>query len=120
MEFSIVNEVKRPLLSRSEYNLKLKYDGATPKGTDVKKNASSFLKSKEELTVVKRIGQNFGAGTADVNVYVYENIESLKRFSEIKKKKILKAKREEELKKHKEAKAAAAKPAETATPAPAQ
>lgn len=120
MEFNLITEAKRPLLSRSEYLLKLKYDGATPKGTDVKKNVANFLKAKEELTIVRKIGQNFGVGTADVNVYVYENIESLKRFSEIKKKKVLKAKRDEELKKHNEAKAAAAKPAEPAQPAPAQ
>ena len=58
MEFNLINEVKRHLLSRNEYVLKLKYDGSTPKGTDVKKNVANFLKSKEELTVVKRIGQN--------------------------------------------------------------
>ena len=112
MEFNIINEVKRPLLARDEYMLKVKYDGATPKGIDMKKNAANFLKAKEELTIVKRIGQNFGVGTADVSVYVYHDIKNLKRFNEIQKKKVLKAQRDEALKKHKEAKEAAAKPAE--------
>lgn len=123
MELKIINEVERPLMGRKELMLSMNFTGSTPKNIDVKKAVANAAKAKEELVVVKKIMQKFGFENAEVIAYVYHDAESLKRFNDMQKKKVLKAQREEALKKHKEAKAAAQKkeekPAEQ-TPAPAQ
>ncbi len=82
----IINQKNIPLLFRKIVTLSLSYVGATPKKESIKKEVADFLKTKQDLIVLKNIYPKFGEETAEVTVHVYNKIEDLKRVEEIKKK----------------------------------
>ena len=100
MEIKILNEKDAELLNRKEYKIQLDYNkAATPSNDNVKKTIAENLKVNLDLVKVKQINQSFGIGKANVVCYVYNNIESYKKFEEIKKK--VKVKKEEAKKEEK-------------------
>jgi|SRR3989344_8755153 len=79
LNLKILNEKQKKLLDRKEVELEAIYDKATPKKEEMLKEISSLLKIKENLIVLKKINQIFGASKAKVLVYVYASEESLKK-----------------------------------------
>lgn len=87
MKFKILNEKNSPLLKRRELDIEVGFEGATPKKDDLKKELSGFLKSKDNVVVVKHIYTNFGGISAKAEVFVYQDVESLKNIERVKEKK---------------------------------
>jgi len=82
----VIDQKEIPLLSRKIMNLDLSFAGSTPKKEAIKKEVAGFLKTKEDLVVLKKVSPRFGEESAKVVVHVYNNAEDLKKIEEIKKK----------------------------------
>ncbi len=76
----ILHKFYNSLLSRTELQLELKYNNATPSLSDVRKMVSDKLKSSEDVIVIKKVGNIFGSGKAIVSAYVYDNQETMAKF----------------------------------------
>lgn len=83
---NIIKQEDMKLLSRKDYIINIDYDGATPKNEEVKKMLASNLKHDESLIVVKHIYPVFGEKKANVVASIYDDIASLKKIEERKKK----------------------------------
>ena len=81
-----MNEAINKSVPRKEIRFSLDYEGATPKMDEVAKKIAESLKTVPDLVRVKRIRQIFGERKAVVDANIYDNIEVLKRYEEIKKK----------------------------------
>lgn len=80
MDLKIITKQENPLLSRKEIEAEVNFlNEPTPKKVDIKKRISSMEKADDKLVVVKKIANDFGAGKADVLVYVYTSGEELKK-----------------------------------------
>ena len=77
MEIKKINETKSAL-PRTEYLYSVKYDQSTPKRSMLKTKLSGELKSKENLTVIKKIENHYGEKIALVTVFVYKDEKILK------------------------------------------
>jgi ribosomal protein S24E len=76
MEMQKVTEIKSAL-PRTEYVFNAKYEQSTPSRAELKSKIASKLKSKEELTVVKKINNHYGDKEVRVEVYVYNDEKAL-------------------------------------------
>jgi len=85
MEIKIEKSILKPLLSREE-GIALVDENLTPSNAVMKEELSKKLGKNADLIVVKRINQTYGEGKVEVDFYVYENQESLKRFEKESKK----------------------------------
>lgn len=102
----IVNENNAVLYSRKEYvvNIDCK-QGATPKKDDIKKKIVDFLKAKSDVVVMGSYDQKFGGHNFNVDVKVYDSVDSLKANEKVKEKKVKEKKPEvKEVEKPKEVK----------------
>jgi len=72
MDMEIIKQESQPLLSRTEVNAKVLFEGVTPSRYQILKSLSTKLKSKEELTVVKHINCSFGSQEAFIEAYIYD------------------------------------------------
>ncbi|MBW2974403.1 hypothetical protein KY366_01675 [Candidatus Woesearchaeota archaeon] len=81
MDLKIIKKKDNPLLSRVEIELEATFfSEVTPKKEAVRKKVSSMEKKDEKLVIVKKIDGDFGAGRADVLVYVYDSEDNLKKI----------------------------------------
>jgi len=88
MDLKIINKQDNPLLSRMEMELEAVFSNeATPKKGDIKKSIATTQKADEKLVVVKDVYGDFGAGKADVLVYIYKSEDELKKVEPQKKEK---------------------------------
>lgn len=76
----ILHKFHNALLSRTELQLDLLYQSATPSTSDVKKAVADKLKASEELVIIKKIANIFGKRKASVTAYVYDSKDALDRF----------------------------------------
>lgn len=82
MDFKKLKESDSPLVGRRTIILKSEYTGeSTPSGEKMQKAAAEYLKVNPELMEIETIRQDYGVASATVEIYVYKNIESLKKFS---------------------------------------
>lgn len=94
MQLKIIQEKDSKLLERKELELDAFFEKGTPSNAEIKKGLSSSLKKPEELIVIKKIDQHYGVSKAHVFVYVYNDIEQLKKIEHIKEKKKEEGKKE--------------------------
>jgi len=87
MAFEIISQKEEPLLSRAKVKARITFEQATPSNKDVKKQAASALKKDENLVVIKKISTKFGSRQAEVDAYVYNSEEDMKRIEPKPKKK---------------------------------
>ncbi|USN45117.1 MAG: 30S ribosomal protein S24e [Candidatus Woesearchaeota archaeon] len=78
MKVDVQKEYARPLLSRKEVEVKIFFDGATPKREEVREELAKLLKAAKELLIIKSIYNHFGEGSAEVTAFVYDNAEDMK------------------------------------------
>lgn len=76
MEMQKITETKSAL-PRTEYVFNVKYETSTPSRAELKSKIASKIKSKEELTVVKKINNHYGDKEVKVEVFVYNDDKSL-------------------------------------------
>ena len=78
MDFKIVSEIDKPLLSRKEVKVELAFFGkATPSKSELAKLVSEKLGVSEDLVVVKTVFTDFGQSRADCLVFVYSDKDSM-------------------------------------------
>ncbi|MBW3020271.1 hypothetical protein KY334_03165 [Candidatus Woesearchaeota archaeon] len=105
------------LLSRKECLLNVEFEGATPTKEEVKEFICKSLKADEKLSVVRKVEAGFGSSVAKVDLYIYDDADSMVRLEEYTMHKKIRenlAKQEEARKKAEEEAAAAKKAAEEA------
>jgi len=71
MKIDILNEEDKPLLSRTEVNTLIEFEGATPSKNDVQVGIAKIKKKDESLVVVKNIYVHFGTTKAKSLIYIY-------------------------------------------------
>jgi len=73
MKINILKEENKPLLSRTEINIEIEFEGATPSKEEVKKEVAKLKKKDESLVAVKEIYVKFGSRKAKSLIYIYDN-----------------------------------------------
>ena len=79
MNIKIEKTLQKPLLSREE-GIAIVDEKTTPSNSSLKEDISKKLNKPADLVVIKRVNQRYGISQVEVNFYVYENQEALKRF----------------------------------------
>lgn len=92
MELQIKNQSEKPFLGRKELVLKGESE-TTPSKEQLREEIAKMVNSPKEMVVVKRVKQQFGMHSIEVESYVYESENTLKRFEHKKKKKAEEAKK---------------------------
>ncbi len=82
----VITQKEIPLLNRKIVDLDFSFTGSTPKKEVIKKEVAGFLKTKEDLIVIKKVSPRFGEERIKVVAHVYKSVEDLKEIEEIKKK----------------------------------
>ena len=83
----ILKQTHNPLIGRSQVELEYEhFKQATPKESEVAKEAAGLLKASPELVKVKHIYSGYGEGNSKIVVYVYDDAEKLNAIEVIKKK----------------------------------
>ena len=96
MQLEITDKKEQKLLSRVEVKGIVKFDGsATPSNDKVKEAIAKNVGKDMKLVVVKNIYTSYGASSADVTAYVYDDEKKLKELEE-KHKKVKKVEKKEE------------------------
>ena len=87
MAVTIKKTEEKPLLARKEVDAHVVFEGkATPSNAEVAKAIASELKTDEKLVVVKHIYTAYGSSEAEIEAYVYNTDEDLKKIEPKKKK----------------------------------
>lgn len=87
MKLKIETNEDKPVVDRCELRVKIEDVAATPSNEYVKKEIAKIINKPEDLIVVKKILQKFGKKEAEAIVFVYNSLESLKKFEPKKKEK---------------------------------
>ena len=77
MNIKVIKKIERPLLSRTELDAEVHFDGATPKRTELLKSLAAALKVSEDIVIIRRIYTNFGARSAKFTANIYKTKEDL-------------------------------------------
>ncbi|MBS3073746.1 hypothetical protein J4465_03045 [Candidatus Pacearchaeota archaeon] len=85
MKTEIKTKTKKPLVERTELEVKFSDFEKTPSYIQIKEEVSKLIGAKQELILPQRVNQEFGMREATVLIYVYDSEEGMKKFS-IKKK----------------------------------
>lgn len=81
MDLKKLRETDSPLVGRKSITFRAGFTGeSTPSGDEMKKAAAENLKVKQELVEVDKIMQDFGSASATVEIYVYKDTESMRKF----------------------------------------
>ena len=97
MKINILKEENKPLLSRTEINSEIEFEGKTPSKEEVKKEIAKIKKKDESLVAVKNIHVKFGTRKAKSFIYIYENKKDMDRIEpriKVKGEKVAKEKKE--------------------------
>lgn len=87
LELNITDKKEEKLLSRLKVEGKLKFEGSsTPSNDQVRELIAKNLGKDDKLVVVKNIYTKYGAASADVLAYVYDNERKLKELEKVNKK----------------------------------
>jgi len=85
MELKLSTKIEKKYLGRKEIVLKGS-SPTTPSRVDLKEEAAKIASAAPELVVIKKVNQQFGKKTFEVEVYVYDDEKSMKEFEKEKKK----------------------------------
>lgn len=78
MNIEITSKKQEPLMKRTEFNAKIIFEGKTPSRMDFRKELAHALGSKTEMTVIRKIDSSYGAESALVNGYFYDDENKMK------------------------------------------
>jgi len=78
MKIEILKERENPLLHRKEVHFNVHYEGGTPNLKDVRKELTSVLHSKDDLTIVDSIVPGFGQKRLKGYAKVYKDEKDVK------------------------------------------
>ncbi|MCX8194220.1 MAG: hypothetical protein N3G19_02545 [Candidatus Pacearchaeota archaeon] len=87
MKLKIKAREDKPAVDRYELLVKIEDVVATPSNDYIKKEIAKEMNKSEDVVVVKRISQKFGKREAEALVFVYNSLDSLKKFEPKKKEK---------------------------------
>lgn len=73
MNLKVIQEKENVLLSRKEFVASINFDGTTPSRKEVQKELAKATKSKENMTIIKKIDTEYGSSFAKVTAFVYSN-----------------------------------------------
>lgn len=76
MEIKQISQLKSAL-PRTEYVFSVKYEQSTPSRVDLKSKIASKIKTKEDLTVVKKIENHYGDKEVIATVFVYDKEDAM-------------------------------------------
>ena len=95
MTLKIVQESENKLFNRKELVFETEFQGSTPSKENIKKSIAVITKSKEDVIVIEKIHQLYGATKAQIKAKIYNSPELLKKFEIINKKPKKEAKKED-------------------------
>lgn len=78
MDIEVLKQDKEPLMKRLHFEAKIVFQGKTPSRIDMMKDLCKKLLSKENLTVIRKIKNDYGSERAIINGYVYEDEATMK------------------------------------------
>ncbi len=105
MKLTIETTKDNVLLGRKEIKATLDFEGTTPSNKDLAEAIAGKLSTDSKLVIMKSIYTHFSQQNADVEAFVYNDLESLQKTEKMTKH--LRKKMEEDKKKQAEAKEAA-------------
>jgi len=80
MDVSVQHKEEKPLLHREDVVVRVAYEGATPKRTELRDTIAHTLKATADMVIVRRISTIFGKQAAIVNASVYKEKKALEQF----------------------------------------
>jgi len=87
VEVKVGKKTHNPLMQRDEVECFVNFDSGTPKQDEIKAAVAKALAATQDLVVIKKFAQNFGAKQAKVLICVYKSSEAMKKTVKEKKKK---------------------------------
>ena len=87
MAMKIISQTEQTLLSRTQVKAHITFEAATPSNENVAKEIGKQTKKDAKLVVVKKINTHFGSKEADVDAFVYDSEEEMKKVEPKPKKK---------------------------------
>lgn len=91
----IIQETQNRLFKRRELVFETTYKGPTPTKEEIKKSIAELTKTSQDLIIIGKIAQLYGAQKAKITAKIYSSLEELKKAEVINKK----PKKKEEAKK---------------------
>lgn len=80
MDIDITRKEEEKLMKRTFFEGKVVFEGKTPSRTDMKKDVCHKLGSKNELTVISKILNDYGSERAKITGYVYDDESAMKNL----------------------------------------
>ena len=80
MDVHVQTKLERPILKRTDYKVRVAYEGATPKRTDLRDKIASSLKAPVDHVVVRKITTEFGKMAVIVEASVYADATTLDKM----------------------------------------
>ncbi len=80
MDVEIISKEENQLLGRKEIRARVRYEGATPKRSEVKEAVCKKLGLNPDLAVVRSVKGEYGMQAAKVHLHAYESEERLKEL----------------------------------------
>ena len=81
MKLNIKTEKNEPLLSRKLVTVDVEFANATPSRAELLSKCSELLKADSDLVSIDKIETEFGSRRAEVTIFLYDNKETLKKFT---------------------------------------
>ena len=80
MEVTIQHKEERPLLKRTDYTLRVAYEGATPQRNTLRGSVAGTVNAPAENVVIRTITTAFGRQTVLVEASVYADATTLEQL----------------------------------------
>ncbi len=78
----ILEKKEEPLLSRTKIIAEMDFEGATPNNSNVKNRLTNALKSKGDLTIIRKISSMYGKNVIKIEAYEYKSKENMDKIEE--------------------------------------
>ncbi len=78
MNLTITEKTNNPLLSRTEVQANIIFEGSTPKRVQVQKALAKSLKADEKMVIVQTIHTSFGEPKAHIVAHAYSDEKAMK------------------------------------------
>ncbi len=80
MDVNVQQKLERPILKRTDYKVRVAYEGATPKRTDLLEKIAHALKAPADHVVVRKISTEFGKMAVMIEASVYADATTLDKM----------------------------------------
>lgn len=109
MDIEILNKKPEQLIKRTHFEAKVVFEGKTPSRIEMKKDLCTKLGSKDNLTIIRKIINDYGSERAKLNGYIYDDEATMNNIENryVKLRHLAKAEQTAEKEKNKAAKQAA-------------